>query len=380
MLKSLRIQNIVLVNDIEIDFQEGFCVITGETGAGKSIILNCLNLIRGNTASIALIRKDQSIATITAVFSVDYNLNNSLIHTLKQLSIESNSELIIRRILDSSGKNKVYINDIRVSLEILKSITNDLFEMNSQREQYSILDTTKHRKLLDNYAENDKLIAQLSTIYINITTITKDLQKTVELKDIREKEKTFLEFVVRELEDLNVKDGEENALTDTRLQLKNLKNRNVLITQIIDDLNNSNIERILFDIQKLVFSNKNIFVQYQNQQSNIKSSIERAIDEIVKIKEEFQSIIEDSLNETNLGNIEERLFTLKDASSKYNTPIDKLCNYLNECRLKLDSLMSYEESIEIYNQKLSEFKNNYYEISELLSESRKKAALIMEKK
>ena len=273
MLKSLRIQNIVLVNDIEIDFQEGFCVITGETGAGKSIILNCLNLIRGNTASIALIRKDQSIATITAVFSVDYNLNNSLIHTLKQLSIESNSELIIRRILDSSGKNKVYINDIRVSLEILKSITNDLFEINSQREQYSILDTTKHRKLLDNYAENDKLIAQLSTIYINITTITKDLQKTVELKDIREKEKTFLEFVVRELEDLNVKDGEENALTDTRLQLKNLKNRNVLITQIIDDLNNSNIERILFDIQKLVFSNKNIFVQYQNQQSNIKSSI-----------------------------------------------------------------------------------------------------------
>jgi DNA repair ATPase RecN len=129
-----------------------------------------------------------------------------------------------------------------------------------------------------------------------------------------------------------------------------------------------------------VFSNKNIFVQYQNQQSNIKSSIERAIDEIVKIKEEFQSIIEDSLNETNLGNIEERLFTLKDASSKYNTPIDKLCNYLNECRLKLDSLRSYEESIEIYNQKLSEFKNNYYEISELLSESRKKAALIMEKK
>jgi DNA repair protein RecN (Recombination protein N) len=380
MLRSLRIQNIVLVDDIEIDFQEGFCAITGETGAGKSIILNCLNLIRGNTASIALIRKDQNIATITAVFSINYNLNNPLIQALKQLSIECSSELIIRRILDSSGKNKVYINDIRVSLEILKNITNDLFEINSQREQYSILDTAKHRNLLDNYAENGELLAQLLNIYTSITTTTKDLQKTIELKNIEEKEKAFLEFVVKELEGLNIKDGEENMLADTRLQLKNLKNRNVLITQIIDDLNNSDIERILFDIQKLVFNNKNIFVQYQNQQNNIKPSIEKAIDEIVKIKEEFQSIIEDSLDETNLGNIEERLFALKDASNKYNTPIDKLCNYLSECRLKLDSLSKYDESIEEFNQKLFELQSSYYKISELLSDSRKKAALIMENK
>lgn len=380
MLRSLRIQNIVLVDDIEIDFQEGFCAITGETGAGKSIILNCLNLIRGNTASIALIRKDQNIATITAVFSINYNLNNPLIQALKQLSIECSSELIIRRILDSSGKNKVYINDIRVSLEILKNITNDLFEINSQREQYSILDTAKHRNLLDNYAENGELLAQLLNIYTSITTTTKDLQKTIELKNIGEKEKAFLEFVVKELEGLNIKDGEENMLADTRLQLKNLKNRNVLITQIIDDLNNSDIERILFDIQKLVFNNKNIFVQYQNQQNNIKPSIEKAIDEIVKIKEEFQSIIEDSLDETNLGNIEERLFALKDASNKYNTPIDKLCNYLSECRLKLDSLSKYDESIEEFNQKLFELQSSYYKISELLSDSRKKAALIMENK
>jgi DNA repair protein RecN (Recombination protein N) len=380
MLRSLRIQNIVLVDDIEIDFQEGFCAITGETGAGKSIILNCLNLIRGNTASIALIRKDQNIATITAVFSINYNLNNPLIQALKQLSIECSGELIIRRILDSSGKNKVYINDIRVSLEILKNITNDLFEINSQREQYSILDTAKHRNLLDNYAENGELLAQLLNIYTSITTTSKDLQKTIELKNIGEKEKAFLEFVVKELEDLNIKEGEENDLTDTRIQLKNLKNRDSLITQIIDDLNNSDIERILFDVQKLIFNNKNLFVQYQNQQNNIKPSIEKAIDEIVKIKEEFQSIIEDSLDETNLGNIEERLFALKDASNKYNTPIDKLCNYLSECRLKLGSLSKYDESIKEFNQKLSELQSSYYKISELLSDSRKKAALTMEKK
>ena len=83
-----------------------------------------------DTASIALIRKDQNIATITAVFSINYNLNNPLIQALKQLSIECSSELIIRRILDSSGKNKVYINDIRVSLEILKNIRNSILKEN----------------------------------------------------------------------------------------------------------------------------------------------------------------------------------------------------------------------------------------------------------
>ena len=376
MLKSLRIQNIILVDDIEIDFQSGFCVITGETGAGKSIILNCLRLITGGTASTQLIRKEQKSATVTASFTID----NSLVSMLEELSIDTSDELIIRRVLYSSGKSKFYVNDIRVSIAVLKTLSRGLFEMHGQREQYSILNISKHRELLDNYAKNEKLLDKLAEIYNSIKTFSQDLQKIIELRTTREQEKSFLEFVISELKALNVQDGEENKLINQRIELKTLEKRNTLITQIIDEIEHSNIEKILFDIQKAINSNEAIFSQYKTQQSTITHSTEKAIDEITKIKDCLEEIIAKIPDTKDLQSIETRLFALKDASAKYNKSIDKLNLYLEECNSKLKSLDEYEENIENYTKKIAELKDDYYKTSKILSESRKKAAFIIEKK
>jgi DNA repair protein RecN (Recombination protein N) len=299
---------------------------------------------------------------------------------LEELSIETTYELIIRRVLDSSGKSKFYVNDIRVSLAVLRNITKELFEMHGQREQYSILDISKHRELLDSYAKNEKLLNKLFETYNGITVASKELQRILDLKNTREQEKSFLEFVIGELKALDVQDGEESQLVNQRIQLKSLEKRNTLISQIINEIDHSNIEKILFDIQKVIYSNDTIFSQYKTQQSTINSSTEAAVDEIAKIKECFQNIIAKNPDTKDLHSIETRLFALKDASAKYNKPIDKLAHYLEECQLKLKSLSEYEENIEAFNHKLSELKDDYYKTSKILSESRKKAALVIEKK
>lgn len=380
MLKSLRIQNIILVDDIEIEFQEGLNVITGETGAGKSIILNSLNLVTGKAASVNLVGKDNKTAIVTAIFDISSNIDESLEQKLDQLSIEHSGELIVRRYISLSGKNKAYINDVIVSLSTLRSITSGLCEIHSQREQQSILDASKHRGLVDTYAYNMVLLKEIANVYDKIQSVSKKISNIEQTKIHRLQEKAFIEFAVKELEQLEVKTNEEAGLIDTRIYLKTQKKREDLITQIINELNNSDIESILFDIQKTMLSNTDTFSQYIEQTSIISNATENAVDEVAKIKEAFQSILEISPSSSDLVSIEERLFALRDASNKYHVPTDKLPDFLGECRQKLESLSKYQDAIDLQNKILSDYKDKYHKIAKQISQSRCKAALVLEQK
>ena len=380
MLKSLRIQNIILVDDIEIEFQEGLNVITGETGAGKSIILNSLNLVTGKAASVNLVGKDNKPAIVTAIFDISSNIAESLEQKLEQLSIEHSGELIVRRYISLSGKNKAYINDVIVSLSTLRSITSGLCEIHSQREQQSILDASKHRGLVDTYAYNMMLLKELANVYDQIQSVSKEIRNIEQTKINRLQEKAFLEFTVKELEQLEVKTNEEAELIDARIHLKTQKKREDLINQIINELNNSDIESILFDIQKTMLSNTDTFTQYPEQTSIINNATENAVDEVAKIKDAFKSILDISPSSSDLVSIEERLFALRDASNKYHVPTDKLTDFLGECRQKLESLSKYQDDIDLQNKILSDYKDKYHKIAKQISKCRYKAALVLEQK
>lgn len=379
MLKSLKIQNILLVDNIEVDFKEGLNVVTGETGAGKSIILNCFNLIIGNIASSNLVAHNNKTGTITVVFDVK-SLSNDIESMLRDLSIENSGELIIRRCITLSGKNRIYINDVMVPLSTLRRITNGLCEIHSQREQQSILDTSRHREFVDSYARNNELLASLVVIHNKIQKLNADIKEVQELKNNREKEKAFLEFTVQELEKLSVKADEETELINTRIQLKTQKKRTDLISQIIGEIDNSGIQKILFDIQKVLVSNTDTFAQYEKQKDAINTATEKTIDEVEKIKELLQNILDNSPSISNLIGVEERLFALKDASNKYNTPINKLNDFLNECYEKLSSINKCRDDIESFNKELSDLKKQYYDKAKALTGSRNKTAFILEGK
>ena len=172
MLKELIVKNIVLVEKLHIEFEKGLSVLTGETGAGKSILLDSLGLITGNRVDYSLIRNDETEASVTAIFYLVKTHPVKLI--LKKYNIETEDEIIIRRSIKSDGKSRCYINDILVTRNILLEVADYLLEIQGQFEERGLLDTKTHLSILDAYCNHADLIKNTKISF----------QKMIELKRI----------------------------------------------------------------------------------------------------------------------------------------------------------------------------------------------------
>ena len=159
MLSYISIKNIVLIDKLEINFKKGFTVLTGETGAGKSIIVDAINLLLGNRADRRLIKKGQNEASVSALFSV--NQNHEVINILTKYGLVAENEIIIRRKILSNGRSQSFINDEVISLNIMREVSGYLIEVNGQNDQAGLLENSNHIKILDiwgNLSKNTQII------------------------------------------------------------------------------------------------------------------------------------------------------------------------------------------------------------------------------
>ena len=147
MLSYISIKNIVLIDKLELNFKKGFTVLTGETGAGKSIIVDAINLLLGNRADRRLIKKGQNEASVSALFSV--NQNHEVRNILTKFGLVVENEIIIRRKILSNGRSQSFINDEVISLNIMREVSGYLIEVNGQNDQAGLLDNSNHIKILD---------------------------------------------------------------------------------------------------------------------------------------------------------------------------------------------------------------------------------------
>ena len=171
MLRELIIKNIVLIETLTIDFKSGLSVLTGETGTGKSILLDSLGLILGNRVDYNLIRRNTDQGSVTAIF--DISSNRSVKEILTKYNIDYDSELIIRREIKKEGKSKCIINDTLITRNALEEIADHIIEVQGQFEDRGLLNSKTHLSLLDNFARHDNLIIQTKNIFQEIM-----LQKT----------------------------------------------------------------------------------------------------------------------------------------------------------------------------------------------------------
>jgi len=156
MLKELIVRNIVLIEKLHIEFEKGLSVLTGETGTGKSILLDSLGLITGNRVDYSLIRNDETEASVTAIFYLVKT--HPVKFVLKKYNIETENEIIIRRSIKSDGKSRCYINDILVTRNILVEVADYLIEIQGQFEERGLLDTKTHLSILDVYCNHSDLL------------------------------------------------------------------------------------------------------------------------------------------------------------------------------------------------------------------------------
>ena len=172
MIRFILIKNIVLIETLKIDFENGLTVFSGETGAGKSILLNCLGLATGRRSEIGFLRKGADEGSVTVEFDVKDKL-----FLKKELNnhgiIIENDQVFLRRVLYKDGKSKAFISDTPVSIGLLKKIGSDLIEIHGQNEKIGLLDTATHLKLLDKYGNHSDLLLEIKNKYDNFTHLSK---------------------------------------------------------------------------------------------------------------------------------------------------------------------------------------------------------------
>ncbi len=378
MLTNLSIQNIVLIKNLSIFLGHKLSVFTGETGAGKSILLNALSLAIGGKASISLIRNGENTASVTAVFSVDSNHN--VISLLNEHDIpydKNNYEIITRRVITIDGKSKAYVNDVPVSLSVLKSIGETLVEIHGQFDNQGLMNQANHIKILDNFGDLSSNVKYCEQLFHNWKNIEKD---RIALEDLIKQAKTneeYIKYNLDELLKLNPSLGEEEVLTEQRKQFIENKKINLSMQDAVNALNPPGYN---------VSSSIRNCINYLNSVSNIDSVrsiidvLEEIVDKLDNTVYELEKIATTNVLNINVDEIESRLFKIHELSRKHNCLPSELPNIL----IKFSNLLS---GIENNDDKLRDLKilenksrQDYFSFANELHEKRVKCALKLSEK
>jgi len=202
MLKELRIKNLAIIDDLKVVFEEGLNVLTGETGAGKSIIVDSLNLAFGSRAQSDFVRSGEKEAVIQAYFEVRD------IQNLPDIGIDVSDGLIIRRVISAAGKSRAYINDTQVSIQSLSEIGRRLVDIHGQHEHQSLLSVEKHRFFLDSFGKLHGDRGAVEELYRDVMELRGNLHTLKQQAHERSHRIDFLEFQVREIDTASLKAGE----------------------------------------------------------------------------------------------------------------------------------------------------------------------------
>lgn len=343
MLNELHIKNIVLIDDLKLEFSKGLTGFTGETGAGKSILLDSLGLALGARADASLIRKGTNTASVTAIFSV--SPTHPAQRLIEEQELETQDDIIIRRTLSADGKSKCFINDQPVGVNILRQIGDALADIHGQFETYGLLNPASHRGFLDDFAglRDDLIIMQRD--YAAMVKARQDWDEAINRAQKAKDDEEFLMHAVEHLSELNPKAGEETELTSIK---QALSQREFIVTALndIDSIitNDKGAEAALIKIAR--------HLQKLLDKQNLTGGDEAMdhIDHALTNLQEVARFIDNARNqfehsEHNLESIDDRLYALRAAARKYQCAVETLEEKYDEFKAMLASLKIADDEI-----------------------------------
>ncbi len=384
MLNSLKINNIVIINNAEINFDAGLSVLTGETGSGKSILLDALGLVIGFRLSQRLIGNDSNKAEVSAEFCIKNN--EKCLKILEENSLvddNNSSNLRIRRILGENSINKVFVNDMAIGVGLLAKIGETLVEIHGQHDQHSLLNSKSHLTILDEFSNNSQLLTNIKNKYQELRTIDQNIEEINRQKEQAIREKDYLIHVIDELQNADVKINEEQKLIEAKDQL----NAQEKIINFLNEFKNNLGETLNYQLsaQKIFNRNQLLINSYLNEDQEFFNNFADDCDKHLNIIDSWLSNTNNLIKKINNQDynreeIEERLFLIRNLSRKFNVKSDELSKIIEESKLKLLSInQSHQHFIDLEEQR-SNALGNYKKIANELSQIRKKSAIILAKK
>ncbi len=377
MLHHLSIRNIVLIESLDIAFARGLCVLTGETGAGKSILLDALGFVLGERVAQKLLRHGATQGSVTAEFTTSGN--GRLERLLEEQGIIQEECLTLRRIITPDGKTKAFANDIPISVNLLKQIGTLLLEIHGQHEQRGLLEPATHQSIIDAYMHLDALLLETSASYHAWKENQQKLEELKHAEQAAQWEEDYLRHVANELSELAPCEGEEETLAEERTQLMGREKLLTILESALNELSgtSNNITSTLFSAQKQLMRGNALTVPGQFDAAI--EALERASVEVQEAVESLESIAQQmDMGNSRLEIVEERLFALRAAARKFNMPVDALPGYKAEIDAKLLLLEDQSASIVALTRQVEQSKAHYSHYAERLSAARHFAAKQLE--
>ncbi len=377
MLKRLFIQNFAIIDEVEIDFSEGLNIITGETGAGKSIILGALGLLKGERANAQMVRNAEKKAIIEAHYLVKMNSVQTI---FDKHDIQFTERVIIRRELSADGKTKAFVNSIPCNLNVLQDIGNHLVEIHSQHDSLEIKSSEYQLYIIDAFAENLELLMTMKEMFSRYKLVNKELALAKEGINRSEADKELKEYHLQELNLFDFSDWKLDKLEETldllenSLEIKQQLQNSISVLSLADQNLIDSLKEILVRMRKLD--------KYSIELGGINEELDGSIDQLSQISRDYERLMDKvDYDEERLISLREQFTFIQKMLKKHNlTKIEELQEY----KLNLETMLSWAENL---NEKIIELElkvhqcyNECIEVSKKLDEKRRAILPLLESK
>ncbi len=370
MLQLLSIKNYALLEELNLDFGKELNIFTGETGAGKTIILGALGLVLGERTSGNVVRQGAKRCEINAVFSVKNN--QGVANFLKEQGIETNDELILRREVTSEN-SRCFVNSTPIPLSTLQILGNLLVDIHGQHEHQTLLRPAIQRNLLDRYGNLENLRKKVSQTYREYTTLKEEQEKLRLSEQERNQKIDLYSFQVQEIENTHLQPEEETELENEYLLLANAEKLTTWTSQILQLLTEDE-GAALNRLQKIEKIFTNLVNLDSSLQPNLKNLTEQiyTLDDFVRTVQEYQRKIE--YNPKKLEEIVERREIILKLKKKYGSTIKDILEYQGKTKKELSNLTHSEEKKEEIEKEINAVYTKLETLAKELSGKRNKIA------
>ncbi|MBI5664870.1 MAG: DNA repair protein RecN [Nitrospirae bacterium] len=380
MLRELHIKNFSIIDNVNVEFQEGFNVITGETGAGKSIVIDALCLTLGERAAGELVRSGEAEAVVEALFDIQPKLFPPATRQfLEDNGIDTRDGLILKRIVTSQGRSKAYINGSMVTAQTLSDVSGKIIDVHGQYEHQSLLSPEKQLDLLDAYGGLLDDRQEVAGIYEALLAIKHQISALVQKDRERAQRLDILSFQVSEIEAASLKPGEEEELLEEVKILSSAGRLSELANKAYEDLYSSEAACIanLSTIQDALKEISSIDARANDALKSVGDAIP-LLEEAAYFLRDYKDGID--FSPSRLDTVQERLEMLKGLKRKYGADIQAVIDYKEKAVSELEDLQSSEEKLGTLKTELLALKNRLTETANGLSNKRKTVAKKIESK
>lgn len=374
MLKTLDIENIAVIEKASVDFSGGLNVLTGETGAGKSIVVDSINAIMGERTSRELVRYGADNAYVSAYFD---DICDSALNKLKEFDIEleEDNSLLITRKISANGKSLCKVNGKTVTVSMLKEICSYLVNVHGQHDSQALLNPDLQYNYIDMLLEDKSVLSDYKETFKKLISVRRKLKSFAKDEDNKESLLELLNFQIEELEKADIKVGEREELTKKRALIQKsediLKSLNLAISVINGDDENIGIEQACADVSRTLFKfdeTKDVY----NVFNDINDKLELAKDKAEAL------LLSIDFSPEEIEMIDEKLDLYYKFSNKYGQTEQEMLDYLEKAKEKRNSILFADEELNRLNEEYENLLNITVKLADKLSAERKKTAKIFE--